>query len=265
MTQNVLANLLTGCLIQTGRQAMVPLYVAEGGSRAWGYATEQSDYDVKFVYRRPAESYQTLFERKDHTQFILPPMYDYTGWDVTKFLRLLYKGNAQTAEVMLSPIVYFDTMPGIELKQFTIDKLKSNLLGVAYHYLGLTHSTYKSRMVDVAEPTLKKWFYITRPLLAVEQIVNEHRLPTMNLDTLLEETKGYKTVPNGVYETVKELLTLKRNGELTKDNKGRLENLEKWALDRTNFYFNDKDWMKNVPQTTQNQEEYDTIYRRLVF
>ena len=41
------------------------LYAVESGSRAWGFASPDSDYDVRFVYAAPLESYLHLGTRRD--------------------------------------------------------------------------------------------------------------------------------------------------------------------------------------------------------
>ena len=41
------------------------LHVIESGSRAWGFASPDSDYDVRFVYVRNKNFYLSLRETKD--------------------------------------------------------------------------------------------------------------------------------------------------------------------------------------------------------
>jgi hypothetical protein len=238
--------------------------VSEGGSRAWGYSTPESDFDVKFVFSHQHQKYKALWDPRDNFTFKQEPLYDFCGWDLKKFLNLLYKGNAQCWETMGSDVTYYTTDAGETLKEFTKEKLSNNLVGVAYHYLGLTHTTYKTRMVECKESSTKKYFYVARPLLAVEQMVNEHRLPSLNFQSLLKETREYANVPEDVFDTFQHLLTMKRSGELTKETLGRLENVDKWVMERLDYYFKQVKLENLLPKTEQNREEYNEMFRKLL-
>ena len=69
------------------------LLAVESGSRAWGFASPDSDYDVRFIYVRKKEDYLRLDERRDVVEGQLDDVFDINGWDVKKALRLLYKSN----------------------------------------------------------------------------------------------------------------------------------------------------------------------------
>ena len=82
------------------------LLAAESGSRAWGFASPDSDYDVRAIYIRPQEHYLQIDEAKDTFEFIENQWFDVGGWDIRKALRLLRKSNAVLLEWLRSPIVY---------------------------------------------------------------------------------------------------------------------------------------------------------------
>ena len=60
------------------------LLAVESGSRAWGFASPDSDYDVRFIYVRKKEDYLRLDERRDVVEGQLDDVFDINGWDVKK-------------------------------------------------------------------------------------------------------------------------------------------------------------------------------------
>ena len=85
------------------------LYAVESGSRAWGFASPDSDYDVRFIYIRNKEDYLKLNEPNDFIEWQLDEVFDISGWDIKKALQLLYKSNPTLFEWINSPIVYKET------------------------------------------------------------------------------------------------------------------------------------------------------------
>lgn len=85
------------------------LHAAESGSRAWGFASPDSDYDVRFVYVRPKKDYLRLDETKDVIEWQLDEVLDINGWDLKKALRQFVRGNATLFEWSESTIVYRTT------------------------------------------------------------------------------------------------------------------------------------------------------------
>jgi len=80
-------------------------YACESGSRAWGFASPDSDYDVRFLYTHPLEWYLAVAEKRD-TIDIMDGDFDAVGWELRKSLRLLKKSNVPALEHLFSPIVY---------------------------------------------------------------------------------------------------------------------------------------------------------------
>ena len=85
------------------------LLAVESGSRAWGFASPDSDYDVRFIYVRPKEDYLRLENVRDVIELPIDDVLDINGWDLQKTLRLLYKSNPTLFEWFSSPIVYLET------------------------------------------------------------------------------------------------------------------------------------------------------------
>lgn len=82
------------------------LLAVESGSRAWGIASPDSDYDVRFIYVRKPEDYLRLDPVKDVIEWHLDEVLDINGWDLKKALIQFQRGNAALFEWAQSPIVY---------------------------------------------------------------------------------------------------------------------------------------------------------------
>ena len=82
------------------------LYAVESGSRAWGFASVNSDWDVRYIYVHRPEWYLQIDDKKDNQEEILPNDIDLAGWELRKALRLFRKSNPPMLEWLDSPIVY---------------------------------------------------------------------------------------------------------------------------------------------------------------
>ena len=185
------------------RENVKILHCIESGSRAWGFASPDSDYDVRFIYVRPKEFYLRLDKTRDVIEWQLDDTLDINGWDIQKALVLLHKSNPTLFEWNSSPIVYKTTD---EWKKITtiINRYFVAKSGL-YHYLSTAKSNYreylKSDMVR-----LKKYFYVLRPLLACKWILAEGTSPPMEFRVLME-----KYLDEDVRPDVEKLLDLKMN------------------------------------------------------
>jgi len=82
------------------------LYAVESGSRAWGFESTDSDYDVRFIYANPKNWYLNILPKRDVIEYPINDEFDYSGWDLRKALFLLNKSNPVLFEWLKSPIVY---------------------------------------------------------------------------------------------------------------------------------------------------------------
>ena len=85
------------------------IHAVESGSRAWGFASPDSDYDVRFIYVCQKNDYLKLETVKDTIDWELDEILDINGWDVRKILQHFHKSNATVFEWANSPIVYKTT------------------------------------------------------------------------------------------------------------------------------------------------------------
>lgn len=109
------------------------LHCIESGSRAWGFASPDSDYDVRFIYIRNPEFYLRLDKSRDVIEWRLDDVLDINGWDLQKALRLLHTSNPTIFEWNQSPIVY-KTTPEWDKVREIINSYFLSKSGV-HHYL----------------------------------------------------------------------------------------------------------------------------------
>ena len=139
------------------------LFAVESGSRAWGFASQDSDYDVRCVYYHPVEKYLSVNPMRDVIEWELNDVYDINGWDIRKALQLALRSNITVFEWANSPVIYRSSRRHEEFRALIGSILQPELL--ASRYVGMAESTYK-RYLTMAEPPVKQYFYAIRPLLA---------------------------------------------------------------------------------------------------
>ena len=117
------------------------LLAVESGSRAWGFASPDSDYDVRFIYVRPEKEYLRLEDVRDVIELPINDELDINGWDLQKTLRLLYRSNPTLFEWFSSPIVYVETEFAKQFREIMIGyfSTKKSL----YHYISMAESNYR--------------------------------------------------------------------------------------------------------------------------
>ena len=159
------------------------LHAVESGSRAWGFASPDSDYDVRFIYVRREEDYLRLGKQRDVIEWQLDETLDINGWDLQKALRLMYGSNPTLFEWCDSPVVYRTT----DLWQNISEQGRvyfSERAGFQ-HYLSMAKHTYQAYLTGETV-RLKKYFYCLRPVLACRWIQSRHSIPPVAFHTLAE-------------------------------------------------------------------------------
>lgn len=204
------------------------IHAVESGSRAWGFASPDSDYDVRFIYVREKDYYLQLNEYSDVINYQLNDVYDINGWDVIKALRLLKKSNPTLFEWNNSPIVYKTTADWQKISS-VINEFFVKKSGV-YHYLNMAKSNNRE-FLKGETVKLKKYFYVIRPILACKWILSEGTPPPMPFKTLVDRflTGEVKAEVISLYNkkiNSVELSTGKRIGLLNEYIDSELLNLE---------------------------------------
>lgn len=177
------------------------LYACETGSRAWGFPSPDSDYDVRFIYMHERDWYLSLSERKDTIEYMEGDL-DVTGWDLKKCLFLLKKSNAPLIERFQSPIEYY-SKTGFKDEFKTLIKQYYSPTAVFFHHYSLAIKFWTD-IKDADEFKLKSWFYMTRSLLSCNWIVKDKSVLPMDIEGLM------LYVSEGVRTELRKLIELKK-------------------------------------------------------
>ena len=148
------------------------LYACESGSRAWGFPSEDSDYDVRFIYLRKIQWYLSIDEGRDVIERDIVDEIDINGWDLKKALKLFRKSNPPLLEWLGSPIKYLEKYSTIQQIRDLIPEFYSPV-SCMYHYLHMAENNIRSYLKG-EKVWIKKYFYVLRPLLAclwIEQTI----------------------------------------------------------------------------------------------
>jgi predicted nucleotidyltransferase len=159
------------------------IYCVESGSRAWGFASADSDYDVRFIYVRELHDYLRLDTKRDVIEWQNDGLLDINGWDVQKALRLLQNSNPTFFEWGNSPVVYRNTPEWEAIKAVMGDFFR--IKPGAFHYLNMAKSNYREYLRGESV-RLKKYLYALRPILVCRWILRHNIPPPMLFGELVE-------------------------------------------------------------------------------
>lgn len=143
------------------------LYAVESGSRAWGFESPNSDYDVRFIYAHPKDWYVAvdLENKRDVIEYPIVDEIDINGWDIRKALKLFSKSNPAFVEWLQSPIVYIERGNFAQEARELLPKVYSVEKGIC-HYRSMAKTNYRGYLREDLVP-IKKYFYVLRPLLSI--------------------------------------------------------------------------------------------------
>jgi predicted nucleotidyltransferase len=182
------------------------LYAVESGSRAWGFSSHDSDWDVRFIYKRPVCEYLRMSPLPDTIESIEGDL-DLSGWDLKKTLGLLYKSNPPLLEWLRSPFVYQESPEVVqELRSLSTGFYSANR--TIHHYYHTADHNFNSYIAGRDEVKKKKYLYILRPLLACTWIEWKGTMPPMEMEKTLDLLKGQQ-----IWYPIRELIELKRAGD----------------------------------------------------
>lgn len=159
------------------------LFACESGSRAWGFPSPDSDYDIRFIYLQPIERYLSVYEKEKQIGLPIINDLDIYGWDLKKVLRLIAKSNTTPFEWLQSPIVYYEDST-FKDSLWELCQNYFNSRSNIHHYLGITRGAMNT--IEKDRIKIKKLFYILRPLLAALWCVERKCIAPMDIFSLME-------------------------------------------------------------------------------
>lgn len=234
------------------------LYAAESGSRAWGFGSPDSDYDVRFIYVHERNWYVGLEDERDVIERPLDArLVDLAGWDVRKALRLLLRSNPALYEWLVSPIVYVDDgvlRPAIR----QLFERHASQKALAYHYWSIARGQWRREIEGRTEVKLKKYFYVVRPLLSLAWVVEKGTPPPMQIGDLLATA----SMPSEVRSAIAALIGQKR--ETPEIGLGpRIAPLDDWASSQLSALSPDGLALSSQP-ARDGRAAADALYRRVI-
>lgn len=180
---------IEAALAEIERQEEARILIAvESGSRAWGFHSDDSDYDVRFIYAKPEKWHYRLGKKRDVIERPINSELDLSGWELSKALELMLGSNAVVAEWLQSPIRYLD-VPEAFLALSDLAERALNRTSVTWHYLSLARQQ-RGRLVDPeGQIRIKRYFYVLRPVLALRWMrLNGKPMPPMDMGLLRSGT-----------------------------------------------------------------------------
>jgi predicted nucleotidyltransferase len=180
------------------------LYACESGSRGWGFASPDSDYDVRFIYVHPLPWYLRVSPQRDVIEVPISGDLDINGWELRKALGLLKKGNATLIEWLDSPVVY-RADPDFLNAMRDAARQTHQAERTFHHYVHMARRNYREYLLGETV-RLKKYLYVLRPLLATLWIEQGRGVAPMQFQDLVD---AIVTAPD-LLAAIDQLLAIKR-------------------------------------------------------
>lgn len=226
-------------------------YANESGSRAWGFPSPDSDYDIRFIYMHKRDWYLSVNECKDQITVMPNEWLDGSGWDFRKFLRLMHGSNATVFEWLHSPIVYredkqfTDQLRKLAAKYFQPKKVMLHYLGIA---TGMLEREFQDDLVKI-----KKYFYVLRPVLAASFISKYAQPAPVDFHELLPLLKNELPVHNAILKLLKHKETAMEGERIIKVK--TLDDFVQREMERC------KAVAKDLPKTQKDWGDINLFYR----
>ncbi len=232
------------------------LYAVESGSRAWGFESVDSDYDVRFIYAHPKDWYLSIEDKRDVIEYPLKDELDFSGWDIKKALQLYKKSNPPLYEWLNSPIVYLEKGSLVKELRDLMDEFYSPISSM-HHYLHMAQGNYRDYLKGEIV-RVKKYFYVLRPVFACMWIEKYKSQPPVEFMKLIQAFK----LDNRLKADIENLYKRKKEGiELDKEKK--IIVINEFLVDKIGYF---QKAIKKIEFKNSQQETLilDDIFRSCV-
>lgn len=226
------------------------LYACESGSRAWGFPSKDSDYDVRFIYARKEDWYLSIFEKRDVIERPISDMLDINGWDLKKAFQLYRKSNPPLLEWLQSPIIYREQRSIVERIR-DISSSTFSAKSCLYHYLNMAKGNYREYLQG-KQVKVKKYFYVLRPILCCVWLEKYNTMPPISFNELIEDL-----IPSGseLRIVIDKLLLRKIAGEEMNDE-ARIDLIHTFLEERMLHYETIASSMESAKENIDQQLDH---------
>lgn len=228
------------------------LFAVEAGSRAWGFESTDSDYDVRFVYKHSVDTYLNLWRHSGNIN-IMDGDLDFVGWDIRKALHLVCKPNPTLIEWLMSPIQYKYMDSALLSKLFGIAQRTQYKRAMLFAYCSLGKNALKHKNFSI-----KHYLYAIRCAVVIRFLEdNEHGFPMVNILDLINTTE----LPTGVQGNIFDIIHEKKKMVESSTNFKRSDSLDAFVAKQ--FDYVDGLTIKKLPNAVE--DEADRLFKEIIY
>jgi predicted nucleotidyltransferase len=232
-------------------QGVCILFACESGSRGWQFPSPDSDYDIRFIYALPMNSYLSIARRDEQIGFPINERMDIFGWDIRKVLRLIWKSNTTPFEWLQSPVVYMQ-QTGFREELWALCGQYFDPRSNIHHYLGIARTALETASGNNVI-TIKKLFYVLRPILAAKWCKEKNSIAPMSIYSLM------CLMPENLQQITESLIAYKLEAP-----EGHLITIEPELKQYIDYEFEAcMQASAEMPKTSFNVEPLDVFFRKI--
>ena len=231
------------------------IHAIESGSRGWGFAAKDADYDCRFIYVHPRDWYLTVQDKKDFIEAEQNEVFDIKGVDISRALRFIVKPDCTIYEWLSSNEIYVCNEPLVKLlKELTLDYF--NPVPLNWHYLSLAKKMVGD--IDSAdEAKIKKYFYVLRPIVNLNYIAQHGKMPYMEYVRTLAESDTSLEIRMAIDELLSIKLASTEHHKIPKNQ--LLVDYFKTEIDKF------EESMKSIKHDkNRDYERVDAVFRKII-